>query len=71
MQTAEKPKKMQVTARQINTVALELRNLYPVLAQSYADLAAKVAVNLKGVTEIDSDHPLAVEIRELRFSTLD
>ena len=70
MKTAEK-KMMTVTARQINTVANEIKTLYPILSKSYAEKAIDVAVNYRGSIEIPANNPLAVEIRELKFSTLD
>ena len=69
MQTKEKM--MTVTARQINTVANELKTLYPILSKSYAEKAVDAAVNHRGSIEIPADNLLAVEIRALRFSTLD
>jgi hypothetical protein len=57
--------KIKVTSRQINEVANKIKPTLPVLSQTYADLAVEVAVNLKGVTKIYADSPLAIEIRSL------
>ena len=56
---------VEVTARQINEVAIKIKSDFALLSQSYADLAAVVATKHKGVTKINAASPLAVEIRHL------
>ena len=56
---------VEVTARQINQVAIELKSSFPLLSQSYGELAVVVATNGKGVTVLNYDSPLAREIRSL------
>jgi len=55
-----------VSARQINEVANKIKLDFPLLAQSYADLACVVATKHKGQHRINANSPLAREIRHLK-----
>ena len=54
-----------VSARQINEVAIELKSSFPLLSESYGELAVTVATKKGGFTTIKKDSPLAKEIRSL------
>lgn len=55
---------MQVTSRQINAAAIEMKSRNALkVSTMYATLAAKVATEQKGVTIIDDDDFLAKVIR--------
>jgi len=66
MPTAIAEKEMvTVTARQINAAANSIMSGYEVLAKDWAKLAADVAVNHHGCTDIEYNSTLASEIRNL------
>lgn len=58
---------MKVTSRQINAAAIEMKSRNALnVSKTYAALAAKVATEQKGVTNIDDDDFLAKVIRSCR-----